>query len=321
MGWWLLGVGLGLLAVHLLLSFKTSRSDGELIRLHPYRRIMLYIMPTRNESAVYFDAYVDARRLLPYVKQARERFDADITHCAVAACAIGLASTPSMNRFTIGRRMYQRRGRWVSFAMKRKHQDRKAKLATVKIEAREGETFRELCERINGDIRLNRSGKKTAADKEFQLFDALPRPVMEPATRIINWMNYNNLLPAFFIKDDPLHTSMFVANLGSLDMDPGYHHLYEYGTCPLFLMVGRLHDRPVVVDGEVQIIPSLHLRFTYDERIDDGLNARFGIESVVRVLNEPDVWLGCVEEDGSDDRPMWPRQDWATEDGRFQSNR
>jgi hypothetical protein len=53
-----------LLVVLIGLEFKTSRPDGILRNVHPYRRIMWFIMPGRNESVVYFDAYVDVTELL-----------------------------------------------------------------------------------------------------------------------------------------------------------------------------------------------------------------------------------------------------------------
>ena len=114
-----------------------------------------------------------------------------------------------------------------------------------------------------------------------------------------------------------MYTSIFIANLGTLKMDAGFHHLYEYGTCSLFVMVGQISEEPVVVDGEVVIRPMISLRFTYDERIDDGLNARFGVDALARVLSEPERWLGGVE--GADHQgAMWPRTDWESEDGHFQ---
>ncbi len=312
----------GLLVVWILLSLKTSRPDGTLLSVHPYRRLMFYIMPTRTESQVYFEARIDARKLIPFVEAVRGDFEANLTHCAVAAANVALASTDRMNRFTIGRRLYQRRGRWLTFAMKRRKTgagiDRKARLATVKLEMKDGETFRELTARINASITENRSGKKTAADKEFSLFNALPRPVLEFSARMLMVLDYYNILPGFFIESDPMYTSIFLANLGSLDMDPGFHHLYEYGTCPLFIMIGRLKDEPVVEDGEVSVRPTLHVRFTYDERIDDGLNARFGIDGFVRILEDPARWLGGLAADGTDAMPLWPRTDWASDDGRFQ---
>lgn len=128
-------LALFVLIIWLLASLKTSRSDGELMtKLHPYRRLMSYIMPTRNESVVYFDEFIGADKLLAYVEEAGQKFPVDITHCFVAACAIGLLNTQEMNRFVVGRRLYQRKGNFITFSMKRKRLNKKAKIASVKTE-------------------------------------------------------------------------------------------------------------------------------------------------------------------------------------------
>ncbi len=297
-----------------LANAKTSRPDGTLVRrLHPYRRLMGYIMPGRNESLVYFESYVDSRQLLDYLTEARKRFDCDMTHAIVAATCICCAENPTMNRFSLGGRLYQRNGIYISFSMKRQQLDRAAKLSVVKIRIQPGETFRALCERINAGIRTERSGERTHADKEFDLFEHLPRPLMQAGVRLLNTLDYYNLLPASYIENDPLYTSMFCANMGSLQMNAGFHHLYEYGTCSLFTMAGRIEDRPVVENGRVEIRSMLLLRFTYDERVDDGLNARYGIQSIVGALERPFEVLGCLAEDGSDARPLdSPRSEHST---------
>lgn len=291
------------LLLFVLLNLKTSRPDGTLIKnLHKYRTMMFYVMPTRNESVVYFDEYVDAENLLKYVKEAGEKFGTDvgITHCVVAAGALGFAENPAMNKFVSGYRLYERDGVWLSFSMKRKAMSKKARLAVVKQRIEADHTFRRLCEEINGKINVNRSGKKTYADKEYDLFTAIPRPALFRLTSLFRQLNYWNLLPKSFIEPDPMHTGLFIANLGSVGMAPGYHHLYEWGTCPLFLMVGRVEDKPVVRDGEVVVRPIMHLRFTYDERIDDGLTSSGGIQTVKECLEDPYNALGCLSDDGSD---------------------
>ena len=40
-------------------------------------------------------------------------------------------------------------------------------------------------------------------------------------------------------------------------------------------------------------------------------------EAVARVLSEPERWLGCLEDDLSDTLPLWPREDWASDDGEY----
>jgi hypothetical protein len=206
-----------------------------------------------------------------------------------------------MNRFIAGRRMYTRNGRYLTFSLKRARMDREAQISTVKLKMLDGETFKELVTRINGGISEERSGKKTAGDKEMDLFNFFPRPVLRFAAAFINTLDYFNLMPGFFIETDPLYTSIFVANLGSLGMGPGYHHLFEYGTCPLFIMVGKLEERVIAKDGQPVVRPMLHLRFTYDERIEDGLNAKYGIDRMVEILEDPGKFL--------DEGALWPRAD------------
>lgn len=285
--------------------FKGDRPDGTLIDgVPPYRRLMAHIMPTRNESVVYFDTYARADELVRYLKLANERFPADITHALVAAGAIGLSENPKMNRFVAGRRLYQRNGSFITFSMKRQKLGREAKLAAVKMEMRGGETFRDLCERVNENVTVERSGKKTAADKEFDLFDKLPRVALDAAVNAFKAFDYLNVLPRFFIDSDSMYTSMFVANLGSLNMGAGFHHLYEWGTCPLFMMAGKLEERAIVENGEVVVRTVLPIRWSFDERVDDGLNARFGIDSCNRALENPFEYFGCLQDDGSDAVPL-----------------
>jgi len=301
-------VAIGLVAVWLLLHTKLSRPDGVHIRrIHPYRRMMHFIMPTRNESVVYYDTHANADKLLEYIEKARERFqdlEVDVTHCLVAAVALGVAENPEMNRFVVGRRLYQRKGEFITFSMKRKRLNKRAKLAAVKMRMEPGQTFADLLKRINENIRVERSDTVTYADKELGTLSKIPRPFLRFGVSLFRWMDYFNILPGSFIENDAMYTSVFIANLGSVRMAPGYHHLYEWGTCPLFMMVGKIEERPFVEDGQVVIRRVIPIRWTYDERIDDGLTSSYGIAAVNRALEDPFTYLGCLDEKGSDARPL-----------------
>lgn len=300
-----LALAIVLVVLWALAHAKHSRPDGRLLpSTHPYRAVMSHIMRTRNESVVYFDVYIDAEPLERYLADAQKLFAADLTHCFVAACLISLTQNPSMNRFSSGHRLYERFDRTISFSMKRKQLDKQAKLSTVKVTLRPGDTFRSLCDRINAEINVERSNKQTYQDKEFNLFTALPRPVFRGGVTLLKALDYYNLLPAEFIRRDPLFTSIFVANLGSVGMGAGFHHLYEWGNCPLFMMIGQVEERPVARNGTVEARRTIHIRWSYDERIDDGLSARFGIDGVNRVLTNPYELLGCLQQDGSDAHPL-----------------
>lgn len=276
-------------AVWALASAKTSRPDGTLVRAtHPYRRMMPFIMPTRNESVAYFDTPIDAERLTAFA--ASRPFRCTVTHCLVGALGVALREVPALNRFIAGHRLYARRDRVVSFSMKRQRLDTSAKIAVVRLVLTD-EPFATLCARIDGEVDRERGPDATPLDKELGAFLTLPAPVLRAGVAAFRWLDGKNLLPRFFLDGDAMFTSAFVANLGSLGMGPAYHHLYEWGNCPIFLAAGQFEERVVPRDGEPVVRPILPLRWSFDERIDDGLTARHGLDAVVSALHDPERWL------------------------------
>ena len=47
----------------------------------------------------------------------------------------------------------------------------------------------------------------------------------------------------------------------------------------------------MVEDGEIVVRPRMPIRWSYDERIDDGLTARKGLDAVVEALEKPERFL------------------------------
>lgn len=256
--------------------------------VHRYRQLMPYLMPTRNESVVYYDSYVYAKPILDFLEKVKDApYKITLTHVLVHACAMGIYKHPTMNQYIMGYRLYQREKAEISFSLK-KEKVSKAPIKVVKLVVEKNETLLDVARRVHERLNIERSDKKTYTDKEIDLVTCLPCFVLRFMVWLLRCLDSWNLLPASFIAKDPLYASIFIANLGSIGMDAGFHHLYEYGTIPLFLMVGKVQEMPVVVDGKVEVRQMLHLRFTYDERIDDGLSSGLGINSVVEMLEHPD---------------------------------
>ena len=279
--------------VWVIINLKTSRPDGvPIFKIHPYRRLMFYIMPSRTESLVYFKRDVRADKFLDYIAKQPEDISANETHLLLASIGKTLEEHVEMNRFVSGRTLYQRNGVWISFSMKRQKQDKKSAIAMVKMRYQSNASFRDFSKHVNDEIHIQRSGTKTYADKEFAFFNRIPRPFLNLGVKLFKLVDYYNLLPTSFIENDGLYTSVILANLGSLKMEPGYHHLFEWGNCPVFITVGQIKMKPVVEDGKVVAKKVLPLRLSYDERIDDGLTAKDALERLVEILENPEEHLG-----------------------------
>jgi len=121
--------------------------------------------------------------------------------------------------------------------------------------------------------------------------------VLRAAVKMQRILDGWNLLPSSLLADDPLYTSAFIANLGSVGLDAAYHHLFEYGTVPIFVTMGRVHRAPVVRDdGTVGSDEVFVLRYTYDERIEDGFYAARALEALAGYLANPAALSGASSE-------------------------
>jgi hypothetical protein len=93
--------------------------------------------------------------------------------------------------------------------------------------------------------------------------------------------NELGLLPRSMIESDPMFSSVFVANLGSVGLEAGYHHLWEYGTIPIFCVVGRIKPGP----RKRRIVT---FKYTFDERVEDGLYCARSLELLRDLLANPE---------------------------------
>ena len=266
--------------------------DGTRVKVHPYRRMMTFLMRGRNESAVYFEQRIDLTKTLPWIEHynARTAQRATLFHVILHVLASVLHERERLNRFTVGRRTFQRKAVFLSFAAKKAMSD-DAPLATIKRRFTPGESFGELVAKLTGEIGGARDAKPSAMDKELKTLLALPGFLLAFLIGALKRLYAIGLAPRGLIDTDPLYTSAFVANLGSLKIDAAYHHLYEHGNCPLFVTIGQVTQVPVVAGDRIVAQPQLTLRYSFDERVEDGLYAAKSLKLLAQRLEAPDAWL------------------------------
>jgi hypothetical protein len=274
-----------------------ARFDGRPASGVPaYRRIIPFLMRGKNEAAVYFEKRIDLSRTLPWL-EARSRATGrklSVFPLLLHALAGVLHERPRLNRFVSGRRIHQRDGVYLSFAAKKRLED-DAPLAVVKRRFEPGESFAALCTSLDDAVGEARSDRPSAVDRELGVLLRLPTPVLEGAMRLLRGLDFLGVAPRALLEHDPMYTSVFLANLGSIGIDAAYHHLYEHGNCPLFVTVGKVERAPVVTaDGRIEARLTVPLKFTYDERIEDGLYCARSLELLAARLEDPEAWLGTA---------------------------
>lgn len=263
------------------------RPDATPVReLSPMRRFMPYVSPRRNDSVFYMMQRIEVEAALEYLeKRNLERPpDRPITlfHLFLRSTTHAIYLRPGVNRFVKAGRLWQRDGEWITFSAKRELRDGSPMLTIKRRFHPERESLDEMVDAIYDKLRAGRSGRKTTSDKEMGLLLRLPGPVIRLALWIARIGDHFGLLPRSMIDADPLFTSVFVANLGSIDYPAGFHHLWEYGTASIFGVMGRIEPGP---SGRRQI----SVAWTYDERIEDGLYSYHGLEMIRQQLERPEL--------------------------------
>jgi hypothetical protein len=267
-----------------------GRPDGQVATEVPgYRRFMPALMPTRNGSIVFFDRVVETEAAERFVAQTRTAHpDLHPTLFQVVLWSLGrmFDRHPHLNRFLAGGQLYDRDGIWISFTVKTELSD-DGTLVEVKHRCDPTQPFADFVRDIESSVIAARAGTDALVDKELSLFLHLPPVLRRGVVLLAGLADDLNLLPRAFIAGDPFFASAFVTNLGSVGIDAAFHHLYEYGTIPLFCTFGLVHDGVVVRDGQPAVARVASLKFSYDERVEDGLYAARALQYLCSILQDP----------------------------------
>jgi len=260
------------------------------------RRMLPYLMRGRNESAVYHEKVYDLTRGRPWLRAYNRSHQdrATLFHLFLYACARALHARPGLNRFVSGGRIYQRAGVSISFAAKKVMRD-EAPFVTIKVEIPPDEPFEATVRRIAEQLGEGRHGPQRQVDKEVGIITSLPGVVVSLLVGLARLLDRWNLFPGFMIRPDPMYASLFLANLGSVGLSDTWHHLYEYGTVSIFGVMGQVERLPFVEGDAVVVRDGVRVRFTFDERINDGHYSAASLGIAQQILEDPARHLGPPE--------------------------
>ena len=92
------------------------------------------------------------------------------------------------------------------------------------------------------------------------------------------------------MKTDPNYSSIFMNNLGSIQLNAAYHHLNNWGTNSLFVVIGEKFQAPEYDEnGFKGMREKLKLGITLDERIADGYYYSRAIRLAKHLMEHPEL--------------------------------
>lgn len=273
----------------------TRRPDGVyLSRLPGFRRMFPFLMPTRTESTIVHQQDIRVKKtlaLLARLNEGRTERKYTLFHVVLAASVRMMAERPENNRFVVGDRIYQRKQIVMSFVTKKELTETAAE-TNVKLAFEPTDTLEQVAARVWDAVGRV---KKASSSKDEDLTETLTK-LPRWMTRAVMWgwkvLDYWNLLPADALRGDSLYCSAYFANLGSIGIDAVEHHLFEWGTCSYFVVIGKVKKGVVVGDdGQPAVEDIISSSFTLDERITDGVNLARTITRLAGYIADPEVLL------------------------------
>lgn len=250
-----------------------DRKDGKLLRdVDSMHVIMSNFYPRRTENEAYILDTVDLTEMNSYLNKKNKdcEFKYTMFQFVLAVMAKVLILRPKLNYFIVNKKMYERNYHSLAFTVKRKFEDKSEEGLAI-IRFKKDWNFDLLHNAVQKEINVVKKDDSNKDNKNLNIVNTVPKFILKIIFPILRFLDKHGKLPKSIMNDDPNHASIFVANLGSIGLNAGYHHLNEWGTNSVFCIIGKKMKRPFFNDdGSYEMKDSLDFALVVDERIADG---------------------------------------------------
>ena len=270
-----------------------DRRDAVWLRdLDALHVFMPYLYPNRADNEAFISETIDLENIDRYLAEKNAALpDGDepykLFYLLLSALVKTITLRPKMNRFIKGGRVYQRDKLSLAFVVKKQFRD-DAHEALAFIEFDEKTTIDDVRRKLAAEIHACRSDKIDNSTAGMDMLGRLPRPVLRMVMWVLHRLDYYGRVPYSLVKTDPNYATCFVTNLGSIGLKAGYHHLSNWGTNSIFVVIGEKKLQPLwEADGTVTMHETLQLGLTLDERIADGYYYSKTVKLLKYLLQNP----------------------------------
>ena len=294
-----------------------DRYDGYRIRnSDPLFQLIPSIMRTRTDSMVYFDYDLDITELEKFVRlhRATDIPRLRMLHIFMASMVRVTSQMPYLNRFISGKKIYARNEMRIALAAKRS-MSIDAEESNIIPEFEMEDTLYDVVEKVESALEAEIFTEGGSEDGTFavaSVIGAIPTGIKSAFIDLMRGLDQIGKMPKLFHKVSPFHASMFITDLGSCGIGPVFHHLYEFGTCSVFVAMGKKETRYILnAKGEVETRRFIGVKIVVDERICDGFYYAYAMRKLARLIRHPEQLLSPPEKVIPDDgihKPKKPRK-------------
>jgi pyruvate dehydrogenase E2 component (dihydrolipoamide acetyltransferase) len=238
------------------------------IETDPWRKTAISIYGPPRDGKVFGTYEVDASPLLEFIKQKKKQ-GIRITVTNVVTAAISKTvffDVPEMNCFVRRGKLVQREHVDVFLAVAQKGKP----VTAIIIPKAEEKTVTEIAHYQQKKLEKTYSGKRKAYGIQYTVAK-IPWPFRKYVIKFIKWWRFDNGFPLPFMKMRPNpFGSISISNIGVFGLSTGYLALLPIANLAAVISMGKIIEKPVVVDGEITIRPMLPISGTFDHRVVEG---------------------------------------------------
>lgn len=270
-----------------------DRRDGKLVRDQDgMHLIMPMLYPNRCDNEAFISERIDLTNADKYIaarNAENPKFKFTVFHLVVAAVLKTIILRPKLNRFIANKNTYERNNFSASFVIKKQFNDVSSEgMAFVYVD--KDSTIDTMREDLYKQITHVRGGGSDSTNDAMDFLNKLPRFIVKFFLQLMRWCDRHGIVPPSLIASDPYYASVILSNLGSIKLRSGYHHLTNWGTTSIFVVVGEMKQRLFRdKDGAEEYRNSLDLGLTIDERLADGYYYSKSVKLLKYLLEHPET--------------------------------
>lgn len=267
-----------------------DRYDGWRLRnVDPMFSVAPFILKSRVDSQVLFEIKVPIDKIETFIRNHKEDIpDLSIMHVVMASLIRLMSQRPNLNRFVIWHKIFARNHVNFSIAIKRSMSDI-GEETIIEPYFLPTDTIQKIVSKTNIELQNTlKASQDNSTDNLSKIFGFLPDFLLRSVVFLLSCLDKIGLMPKIFNHASPFHASFFLTNLGSIGIESIYHHLYEFGTCSMFVAMGKKTKENVIEkNGEIKTNKSILLKFVLDERICDGFYYARSMRMLENILSNP----------------------------------